>query len=48
MTPDFVYPAINAVYTGKVKPHPDIAKPVEECLFEIAEPIFFPKNPKKF
>ncbi|MFX1506096.1 MAG: AAA family ATPase [Promethearchaeota archaeon] len=47
MTPDFVYPAINAVYTGKVKPHPDIAKSIEECLFEIAEPIFFPKNSKK-
>ncbi|MFW9905032.1 MAG: AAA family ATPase [Candidatus Thorarchaeota archaeon] len=47
MTPDFVYPAINAVYTGKVKLHPDIAKTVEECLFEIAEPIFFPKNSKK-
>ena len=47
ITPDFVYSAINAVYTGKVKPHPDIAKSVEECLFEIAEPIFFPKISKK-
>ncbi|MFX1282701.1 MAG: AAA family ATPase [Promethearchaeota archaeon] len=43
-TPDVVFPAIYAVYSGKVKLHPDINKTVEECLFEIAEPIFSPKK----
>ncbi len=43
-TPDVIFPAIYAVYSGKVKVHPDINKTVEDCLFEIAEPIFFPKK----
>lgn len=47
ITLDSVLPAINAVYSGKVKLHPDINKKVEDCLFEIAEPIFFPINSKK-
>ncbi|MHA2202565.1 MAG: AAA family ATPase [Candidatus Hodarchaeales archaeon] len=47
-TSDLVYPAINAVYAGKVKLHPDIARSVEDCLYEIAEPIFFPTSSKKF
>ncbi|UCG03947.1 MAG: MoxR family ATPase [Candidatus Heimdallarchaeota archaeon] len=48
MTPEHVYPAINAVYAGKVRLHPDITKGIEDCLFEIAEPIFFPPDSKKF
>lgn len=46
-TLDVVFPAIYAVYSGKVKLHPDITKTVDECLAEIAEPIFFPINTKK-
>ncbi|UCE15104.1 MAG: MoxR family ATPase [Candidatus Heimdallarchaeota archaeon] len=42
-----VVSAINAVYSGKVKLHPDINKKVEECLFEIAEPIFSSYGTKK-
>lgn len=47
ITPDVVIPAINAVYSAKVKLHPDINKSVEENLLEIAEPIFFPDSIKK-
>lgn len=47
ITPDVVFPAIYAVYSGKVKLHPDVAKTVEDCLIEIAEPIFFPTDTKK-
>ena len=46
LTRAFVYSAINAVYIGKVKLYPDSAKSVEDCLFEIAEPIFFPNSKK--
>ncbi|MHA2244441.1 MAG: AAA family ATPase [Candidatus Hodarchaeales archaeon] len=46
-TLDVVFPAINAVYSGKVKLQPDITKTVEACLSEIAEPIFFPIDTKK-
>lgn len=46
-TPGIIFPALNAVYSGKVKLHTDIAKSVKECLFEIAEPIFFPLHTKK-
>lgn len=46
-TPDIVFPAINAVYSGKVKILSDIAKTVEQCLYEIAEPIFFANDQKK-
>lgn len=48
VTPDNILTAINAVFSAKVKLHPDINKSVEECLFEISEPIFFPQGLKKF
>ncbi|NHJ01054.1 MAG: MoxR family ATPase [Candidatus Heimdallarchaeota archaeon] len=38
--------AIYSVYSGKVKLHPDIDKTIEECLFEIAESVFFPNISK--
>ncbi|WP_455139439.1 AAA family ATPase [Candidatus Hodarchaeum mangrovi] len=40
LSPENVLSAIFAVYSGKVKLHPDIAKSVNECLKELAEPIF--------
>ncbi|MHA2073251.1 MAG: AAA family ATPase [Candidatus Hodarchaeales archaeon] len=46
--PKTILAAINAVFSAKVKLHPDISKSVEDCLIEIAEPIFFPDNIKKF
>ncbi len=47
VTPANILSAINAVFSAKVKLHPDINKSVEECLFEISEPIFFPQGLKK-
>ncbi|MFX0014916.1 MAG: AAA family ATPase [Promethearchaeota archaeon] len=44
---DVVFPAIYAVYSGKVKLHPDINNSLEDSLLEIAEPIFFPSFSKK-
>ncbi len=46
-TPDIVFPAIYAVYSGKVKIQSDMVKTVEDCLYEIAVPIFFPTDEKK-
>lgn len=48
VTPENIFVAINAVFSAKVKLHPDINKSVEECLLEISEPIFFPQGLKKF
>jgi MoxR-like ATPase len=46
--PDVIISAINAVYSAKVKLHPDVSKSVEESLLEIAESIFFPNSLKKY
>ena len=40
LSPENTYPAIFAVYSGKVKLNPDITKSVNECLKELAESIF--------
>ena len=45
--PDQVKQTINAVYSGKVKLHPDIDRSVEDCLSEIAYDIFFSELLKK-
>ena len=39
--------AINAVYAGKVKLQPDVTRSVEECLYEIADVVFFSDEQKK-
>ena len=39
--------AIFSVYSGKVKLHPDVDKSIEDCLIEIADPIFFSSDKKK-
>ncbi|MHA2226310.1 MAG: AAA family ATPase [Candidatus Hodarchaeales archaeon] len=44
---EIIFPAIFAVYSGKVKLHPNIEKSVEECLLEIAETVFFLSDKKK-
>jgi MoxR-like ATPase len=45
--PEVVFSTINAVYSAKVKLHPDNDKSVKECLENIATPIFFPTQKKK-
>jgi MoxR-like ATPase len=47
LKPENIIPIINAVYSVKVKLHPDVNRSVEECLAEIAEQIFFVTIPKK-
>jgi hypothetical protein len=44
---DQVKQTIAAVYSGKVKLQPDIDRSIEDCLFEIANDIFFSELPKK-
>jgi MoxR-like ATPase len=46
LTQDIVLPTINAVFSAKVKLHPDVTKTVEDCLLELAMPIFFPNTKK--
>lgn len=38
--------AVNAVFSGKVKLHPDINRTVEECLYELIQEIFFDNERK--
>jgi len=45
--PNQVKQTIFAVYSGKVKLHPDIDRSVEDCLAEIASEIFLSEFPKK-
>ncbi|MFX0181562.1 MAG: AAA family ATPase [Candidatus Hodarchaeota archaeon] len=47
LKPEYIIPTINAVYSAKVKLHPEVNRTVEECLVEIAEQIFFSVTPKK-
>lgn len=47
LTPEIIFSTINAVYSAKVKLHPDNEKSVKECLEIIATPIFFPTQKKK-
>ncbi len=47
LSPDLVFSTITAVYSAKVKLHPDNEKSVKECLEIIATPNFFPTLKKK-
>ncbi|MHA1940557.1 MAG: AAA family ATPase [Candidatus Hodarchaeales archaeon] len=33
--------AVNAVFSGKVKLHPDVNRSIEECLYELVQEVFF-------
>ncbi|MFX0050212.1 MAG: AAA family ATPase [Candidatus Hermodarchaeota archaeon] len=47
LNPEIIFSTVNAVFSAKVKLHPDVNRPVEECLMEIAEQIFSFTKPKK-
>ena len=47
LTPRIIFATINAVFSKKVKPHPDESRSVEDCLRVLAIPIFFPDGTKK-
>lgn len=41
-----IIPAVNAVFSGKVKLHPDINRTIEECLYELAQEVFIDSGQK--
>lgn len=47
LTPRQTFATINAVFSKKVKPHPDEPRSVEDSLRALATPIFFLDGPKK-